>query len=112
MEKKYPLSLFIAGFITNIFGRFFFLFFPAVILLFIGIWVKVCLMLGLALLALDIALSFIEQLILRNVTLNSDNPNFAEFQDAMLSENWRDNIKNIIEGKISENQDDDEQDGD
>lgn len=109
MKKKYPVSLFMIGFISNIIGRFFFLFFPAVILIIIGIWVKACLIIGLGLLGLDIVLSFGEQLILRNATLNSDNLNFTEFQDAILSKDWRNNIKNLVEDKISNNQDNDEQ---
>lgn len=107
MKKKYPVSLFIVGVISNMIGRFFFLFFPAVILIIIGIWVKVCLIIGLSLLGLDIVLSFIEQLILRNTTLNSSNPNFTKFQDAILSEDWRNNIMNIVDDKTSENKDND-----
>lgn len=109
MKEKYPVNLFMIGFISNIIGRFFFLFFPAVILIIIGIWVRACLIIGLGLLGLDIVLSFGEQLILRNVTLNSDNPNFKEVQDAILSEDWKNNIMNIVEDKISNNQDNDEQ---
>lgn len=109
MKEKYPVNLFMIGFISNIIGRFFFLFFPAVILIIIGIWVKACLIIGLGLLGLDIVLSFGEQLILRNVTLNSDNPNFKEVQDAILSEDWKNNIMNIVEDKTSNNQDNDEQ---
>lgn len=100
--KKYPQSLFWIGFITNVVGRFFFLFFPALILLFIGIWVKECLIIGLSLLTIDIILSLIEQLRIRKTTLENDNPNFTEFQDAILSPDWRENIKNIVEERIDD----------
>lgn len=109
MEKKYPVSLFIFGFISNVVGRFFFLFFPAVILIIIGIWLKVGLIIGLSLLGLDVLLSFAEQLNIRNATMKSDNPNFKIFQDAILSKNWKNNIMDILEDKISEDQDNDGQ---
>lgn len=72
-------------------------------------WVKVCLIIGLGLLGLDIVLSFVEQLHIRNATLNSDNPNFTEFQTAILSKNWKDNITSIVENKTNENHDNDDQ---
>ncbi len=100
--KKYPQSLFWIGFITNMFGRYFFLFFPALILLFIGIWSKPCLIIGVILLAIDIIASFIEQLNIRKATLDSDNPNFAKFQDAILSPDWRENIHNVIEDSVND----------
>lgn len=106
MNNKYPTDLFIIGFISNIFGRFFFLFFPAVILLIIGVWIKSCIIIGLVLLTLDIILSFVEQLRIRKATLSSDNPNFTEFQDLILSNDWKNNIINMVEDKINENEDD------
>ena len=98
-EPKYLASLFIIGFLMNIIKRFYLLF-PAIILLLIGIIIPWCLFIGSALLFLDIVLSLGEQIVLRNTTLNSDNPNFKEFQDAMLSPGWKDNIKNLMESKI------------
>lgn len=109
MNKKYPAGLFIVGFISNIFGKFFFLFFPAVILIIIGIWIKSCFIIGLGLLALDIILSFIEQLRIKKTVHYSDDPNFAEFQAAVLSKDWQSNIKSMVEDKINENLEDDEQ---
>lgn len=109
MKGKYPADLFIIGFITNIFGRFFFLFFFALFLLMIGIWVKACLMIGLGLLGLDIVLSFSEQLRIKYTFLNSDNPSFTMFQDAVLSKDWKNNVMNIVESQINENDGNDEQ---
>lgn len=105
MKNKYPVDLFIIGFISNMIGRFFFLFFPAVILIMISSCVKVCLIIGLVLLGLDILLSFTQQLNIRNTTLNNNDPSFAEFQTAILSKNWKNNIKNIVENKIIEHHD-------
>lgn len=101
MKKKYPASLFWTGFCLNLIGKFFYLFFLALILMIIGIWVKVCLMIGLALLVLDVILSLAEQLVLRRTTLKSENSNFAEFQEAILSNDWRENVKELVEEKIN-----------
>ena len=59
-ERKYPFRLFLFGLITNILFRFFWLFVPSVILMLVGIFVDRCLYIGLALLIIDIAVSFIE----------------------------------------------------
>jgi len=56
----------------------FFLFLPSIILLIVGIWVKWCLFVGVALLLLDVIISLIEQIQIRNATINSDNPSFKE----------------------------------
>ena len=104
-DKKYPASLFVIGFIMNLTKNFLF-FYPGLILLFIGIWSDVCLKLGLCLLFADVAVSLIEQIQIRNTVLNSDNPEFEKWQNAMLSEDWRENIQNIIETKTDETDDD------
>lgn len=104
-DKKYPASLFVVGFIMNLTKNFLF-FYPGLILLFIGIWSDVCLKLGLCLLLADVAVSLIEQIQIRNTVLNSDNPEFEKWQNAMLSEDWRENIQNIIESKTDETDDD------
>lgn len=104
-DKKYPASLFVVGFIMNLTKNFLF-FYPGLILLFIGIWSDVCLKLGLCLLLADVAVSLIEQIQIRNTVLNSDNTEFEKWQNAMLSEDWRENIQNIIESKTDETDDD------
>ena len=83
-ERRYPFSLFLIGFITNILFHFFWLFVPSVILLIIGIWVDWCLYAGLALLGIDIIASFVEQMKIRQAMLSdSDNEQFRKFQDAV-----------------------------
>ena len=47
-KRKYPSSLFIIGFVTNVLFHFFWLFVPAVILLIVGIFIKPCLYIGIA----------------------------------------------------------------
>lgn len=105
-NRKYPTSLFIIGFIMNIFFRFFWLFVPAVALLIVGIFAKPCLYIGLALLILDVILSLIEQIKIRNTFLkDSDNPDFQEFQDALSKDgDWTSNLGELLEQKLSEGQ--------
>ena len=105
-QRKYPTSLFIIGFITNILFHFFWLFIPAVILLIVGIWKSTCLYIGAGLLALDIVLSLVEQIKIRQTFLaDSDHPDFQAFQDALSKDgNWMDNIKELVDSKIESNQ--------
>ena len=105
-NRKYPTSLFIIGFITNILFHFFWLFIPGIILLIVGIFVKPCLYIGLALLLIDILLSLIEQFRIRQAFLEeSDNPDFRAFQDALSKDGkWRDNIGELFNQKISDPQ--------
>ena len=103
-NRKYPTSLFIIGFTTNILFHFFWLFVPCIILLIVGIFVKPCLYIGLALLLIDILLSLIEQFRIRQAFLEeSDNPDFRAFQDALSKGgNWRDNIGELLNQKMSD----------
>lgn len=105
-KRRYPKELFIIGFITNIFFRFFWLFIPGVILLIVGISVKSCLYIGITMLILDIIFSFIEQLRIRQAFLTeSDNPDFKAFQDALSKEgDWKENMSEFCENKKSENE--------
>ena len=112
-NPKYPASLFWMGVLLNMTKKFFLLF-PAILLLILGIFFEKCLLLGLALLILVIAISLIEQIQIRNATLNSDNPNFKEWQDAILSPEWKENIRDLMESKIGRDgeEDSDEEDSD
>ena len=105
-NRKYPTSLFIIGFITNILFHFFWLFIPCIILLSVGIFVKPCLYVGLALLLIDILLSLIEQFRIRQAFLKeSDNPDFRAFQDALSKDgDWKDNLGELLNQKISDPQ--------
>ena len=101
-NRKYPIGLFITGFITNILFHFFWLSIPCLILLIVGIFVKPCLYIGLAVLLLDIVLSLIEQIRIRKAFLaESDNPDFKEFQDALSKDgDWRENMGEFLNQKI------------
>lgn len=96
--KKYPFKLFLIGVITNIFFHFSWLFVPSVVLLIIGVFVKPCLYLGLIILLIDIILSIIEQLKIRNALLNSENNQIKGFVEALGKEgNWMENVKNWVD---------------
>lgn len=112
-KPKYPAGLFWMGVLLNITKRLFLLL-PAILLLILGIFFEKCLLFGLALLLLVIAIALIEQIQIRNATLNSDDPNFQEWQDAILSPKWRENITDLLETKIetSDEVDPDDEDPD
>ena len=105
-NRKYPKSLFIFGFITNIVFHFFLLFVLSVIFLIMGIFSKPCRYISLGILLIDIVLSLIEQIRIRQAFLaESDNPDFQEFQNALSAEgNWRENILELLNQKISNSQ--------
>ena len=100
-NRKYPVSLFVFGFVTNMIFRFFWLFVPAIIMLAVGIFLKPCLYIGLGLLISDAVVSLIEQLKIRSTLLkDSDNEGFSEFQSVFEKEgNWRKNIAEYVEEK-------------
>lgn len=104
-ERKYPKSLFIIGFTTNVIFHFFWLFVPCIILLIVGIFVKPCSYIGLALFIIDMFLSFIEQMKIRKAFLvDSDNPGFHKFQEALSKEgSWIKNMKELTEEQINVN---------
>ena len=109
-SKKYPTDLFITGFITNLLLRFMWLFVPGVILLIVGIFVRSCLYIGALTLILDVIVSFIEQIRIRRVFLKeSDHPDFRSFQEALSADgDWRENMQNWLNQRISEQQDSEE----
>lgn len=103
-ERKYPMSLFLIGFITNIIFHFFWLFIPSIILLIVGIFIDGCRYAGLILLLVDIIVSFIEQMRIRQAMISdSDNEQFRQFQDAVSKDgNIFENIRNFVENNVEE----------
>lgn len=102
-NRKYPISLFIFGFLMNVVFRFWVLFVLGIVFSIVGIFVKSFVNIGLATLLLDIALSFVEQMRIRRAFLeDSDNPDFKEFQDAMSKDgNWMENVREFLNDKMS-----------
>lgn len=106
-NRRYPSSLFVIGVITNIVFHFFWLFVPAIILLLIGIFAEPCFVIGTTVLVIDVLLSLIEQIRIRNAFLQeSDNPSFKAFQDVLSKDgNWRDNMADFVNHNAFEPQD-------
>lgn len=115
MKRKYPAGMFWGFVLSNFFFRFFYLFAIGAILCIVGIWVRICLWIGLAVLALDAVISIIDQLRLRKVAIEeSDNAEFNELMDAFLGPDGLDATREIVEGKINDtppekSEDEDEQ---
>ena len=87
--------------LTNFLFRFFYLSIPGIILCIVGIWVKSCLWIGLAMLGLDVILSIIEQLRIRKAAvIPSNNPEFNELLDAFCGPDGLAAVKRIVDAKI------------
>ena len=101
MERKYPAKMFWLFVLTNFLFHFFYLSVPGMILCIIGIWVKLCLRIGLAVLGIAVILSIIEQLRLRKAAVTpSDNPEFNELMDAFCGPDGLAAVRTIVEQKI------------
>ena len=101
MERKYPTKMFWLFVLTNFLFHYFYLFIPGIIFCIVGIWVKSCLWIGLAILGLDVILSIIEQLRLRKVAVTpSDNPEFNELMDAFCCPDGLEAVGKNVDGKI------------
>lgn len=101
MERKYPTKLFWLHVLANFLLHFLYLFIPGIVLCIVGIWVRFCLWIGLAILGLDIILSIIEQLRIRKVaTTPSDNPEFNELMDAFCGPDNLDTVRKVVDKKI------------
>ena len=101
MERKYPTKMFWFFVLTNFLFHFFYLSVPGIILCIVGIWVKACLWIGLAILGLDVILSIIEQLrICKAAVTPSDNPEFNELMDAFCSQGGLEAFGKVLDEKI------------
>ncbi len=108
-DNKYPVSLFLIGVLMNLIKNYFLLF-PSIILIIVGVWVKWSFFVGVALLLLDVIISLIQQIQIRNSTINNDNPDFKEWQDAILSSDWKNNVMDLTESKIDNTNDEESTD--
>ena len=102
MERKYPTKMFWFFVLSNFLFHFFYLSIPGIILCIVGIWVKLCLWIGLAILGFDVILSIIEQLRIRKVAVTpSDNPEFNELMDAFCGPDGIEAVRKIADAKIA-----------
>ena len=114
MKRRYPTSLFVIGFVTNIIFHFFWLFVPAVICLVIGIFSRTFLYIGLTILLFDVIISLIEQINIRNTFMSdSDSPDFRGFQDALSKDGkWNENLMEFLNERFENSpNDNDNNDG-
>ena len=101
MERKYPTKMFWLFVLTNFLFHFFYLSVPGIILCIVGIWVKSCLWIGLAILGLDLILSIIEQLCIRKAALTpSDNPELNELMDAFCGPGGLEALGKVLDEKV------------
>lgn len=100
---KYNRKLFWMGFGLNIIRKIPLVLIAAVFGI-VGIWVKPCLYVALAIMLIVLIGSFIQQVNIKHTVEHSDDPNFAPFQEAMTSDNWQEELKRIVEDKIDKNQ--------
>ncbi len=111
-NRKYPWDLFVIGVITNMLFHYFWIAIPCVICSIAGIFVETLGPVALVLFLIDLILSIIEQIKIRNAFMeDSDNPDFQKFQDFLSRDgDWLKNTKDFIERNIESNDDDDDED--
>ncbi len=101
-KRNYPAKMFWFFVFANFLFHFFYLSLPGMILCVVGIWIKSCLWIGLTILLLDLILSIIEQMRIRNAAITpSDNPDFNEFMDAFCSSDGLAAVRKLTEEKIA-----------
>ena len=108
-NRKYPARMFVIGLIGNFLLHYFYLFLPGIILCVIGIWSKVCLCIGLAMLILDLIFSVTDQIKIRNACLStSDNPEVNRLMDIFYGAADPESIHDFIKEKMQSSSSDDE----
>ena len=100
-KPQYPASLFWTGVALNILRSFLWLVVSTVLLI-IGRTPPWCAAAGLALLVLVVAVAIIKQLSYRHTVLHSDTPEFDDWQAAMLSPDWEENVKAMVERAMND----------
>lgn len=101
MNNKYNPKLFFVGFLMNLICKIPLLLI-AIVLALIGIKNQVCLYIAFGIFILALVWSFIQQIQIKYTVEHSDNPFFEPFAKAMMSDNWKEEIKDIVEEKIQE----------
>ena len=101
MNRKYPSKLFYCGILTTFLFRNIYLSVPGFLLSLIGLWKKSFLGIGLAILAIDLILSVMEQIRIQDAALTpSDNPEFNELMEALTGPGGLDAFGKLMDEKI------------
>lgn len=100
-RPQYPASLFWTGVALSILRSFLWLIVSTVLLL-VGRTTPWCGAAGLALLVLVVAVALIKQLSYRHTVLHSKDSEFADWQAAMLSPDWEENVKAMVERAMND----------
>jgi hypothetical protein len=100
-RPQYPASLFWTGVALSILRSFLWLAVSTVLLI-IGRTTPWCAAAGLALLVLVVAVAIIKQLIYRHTVLHSVNSEFTDWQAAMLSPDWEENVRDMVERAMND----------
>ena len=100
-KPRYPASLFWTGVALSILRSILWLVIATVLMLLGGKtpWLGWA---GLALLALVVAIAIIKQLSYRHTVLHSKDSEFADWQAAMLSPDWEENVKAMVERAMND----------
>ena len=100
-RPQYPASLFWTGVALSILRSFLWLIVSTVLLL-VGRTTPWCGAAGLAILALVVAVALIKQLSYRHTVLHSKDSEFADWQAAMLSPDWEENVKDMVQRAMND----------
>ena len=100
-RPQYPASLFWTGVALSILRSFLWLIISTVLLL-VGRTTPWCGAAGLAILALVVAVAIVKQLSYRHTVLHSKDSEFADWQAAMLSPDWEENVKDMVQRAMND----------
>ena len=100
-KPQYPASLFWTGVALSILRSLLWLVLATVLML-LGAKTPWLGWAGLALLALVVAIALIKQLSYRHTVLHSDTPEFDDWQAAMLSPDWEENVKDMVQRAMND----------
>ena len=100
-RPRYPASLFWTGVALSILRSFLWLIISTVLLL-VGRTTPWCGAAGLAILALVVTVAIVKQLSYRHTVLHSKDSEFADWQAAMLSPDWEENVKDMVQRAMND----------
>lgn len=100
-RPQYPASLFWTGVALSILRSILWLVI-ATVLMFLGAKTPWLGWAGLALLVLVVAVALIKQLSYRHTVLHSKDSEFADWQTAMLSPDWEENVKDMVQRAMND----------